>query len=341
MDKLRAAVIGCGGIAQVHLAKLDDMPDVELMAVCDIRADRAEAAAARYGGKAYTDWRELLGRDDLDVVHLCTPHSLHAPMALDALAKGLRVLTEKPMASEVPDALAMAAADGGKLGVCFQNRFNGSVAMARSIVEGGEMGDLLALRGEVVWHRTPAYYAESGGWRGRLDGSGGGVLINQAIHTLDLMLWLGGPPETVSGGASTDAFHGGIEVEDSAHFRVTFANGRTGVFYATVGHAADAPVLLELTLEKGRLIIRGDTLTRTGGAGEALLYAPEKPAAGAKAYWGSGHGALIDDFYRCAREGVPFRIGGEEALPALLALKSVYRSSKERRPVQISEWRNT
>ena len=340
MSKLRTAVIGCGGIAQVHLAAIADMPDVELVAVCDPVAERAQRAAKTYGAQAYSDYREAIAREDVDVVHVCTPHNLHAPVAIFALERGKRVLTEKPIASEVSDALAMIAADTGKLGVCFQNRYNGSVKLAREIVAGGEMGELLALRGSVVWYRTPAYYAESGGWRGTQQGSGGGVLINQAIHTLDLMSWFGGVPEMVAGSVSTDLFAGEIEVEDSAHCRVQYAGGRTGVFYATVGHASDAPIELELSLERGRLLIRGNTLIRYDEEGETLLYEPEKPAKGAKAYWGTGHGALIQDFYTYARKDRPFWIDGKEALTALLVLKSVYRSGEERRPVAIKEWRS-
>ncbi len=338
MDKLGVAVVGCGGIAQVHLSLLALMPTAKICAVCDIVPERSERAAREYGAQAYRDYREAIARPDVDVVHLCTPHYLHAPMTLDALALGKRVLTEKPMASEVEDALAMIAADDGRLGVVFQNRYNPSVQIARAIAQDGSMGELTALRGFVAWKRLAPYYTESG-WRGAKKTEGGGVLINQSIHTLDLMLWLGGTPERVSGAVSTDALDGVIEVEDSAHFTVQFANGRRGVFYATTAHSYDAPIELELTLEKGTLLIVGDRLIRRDASGERALYVPERPAQGEKAYWGSGHGALLQDYYDAAIDDRPFWIDGEEGLPALMTLKSVYRSSQERRPVRIDEWR--
>jgi predicted dehydrogenase len=263
MDKLGAAVIGCGGIAQVHLSLLHAMPDADIRAVCDILPERARAARRVYGGAVFTDYREMLARPDIDVVHICTPHYLHAPMALDALAMGKRVLCEKPIASEVKDALAMIAADDGRLGVVFQNRYNPPSEMARAIIQEGVMGKLLALRGSVQWHREAPYYAESG-WRGTWETEGGGVLINQAIHTIDLMLWLGGTPRSVAGAVSTDGLYDTIEVEDTAHFAVRFEDGKRGIFYATNLHVHDAPVELEMTMEKGALLIRGETLIQRG-----------------------------------------------------------------------------
>lgn len=329
-------IIGCGSIAQVHLQNLATMPNIQIRALCDVLPERAQAAAKVYGGAVYSDYHELLARSDIDVVHLCTPHDCHAPMALDALRAGKVVLTEKPMASEVAHAQQMIREADGRLGVIFQNRWNKASIMAKNIVESGEMGELCALRGMVCWHRTPQYYQAP--WRGSWQHEGGGTLINQAIHTLDLMLWLGGDPESVRGAVSTDLLQDCIEVEDSAHFTVRMTNGRHGVFYATNANHIDAPVELELYFERGSLLIRGSSLWRRDETGEQLLFEPEVTATGAKAYWGLGHLPQFQDFYAALAQGEPLPVPGESAIKALLVLKSVYRASEERRTVKISEW---
>ena len=155
MNKIRTAVIGCGGISQVHLTALSKMDNVELVCVADIKEDRAKARAEAFGCAYTIDWREFITRDDIDVVHICTPHYLHAPMAIALLDAGKRVLTEKPMASEVADAEEMIRHSGGRLGVVFQNRYNEASQIIRQSIADGRYGKLLAQRAAVNWHRTP------------------------------------------------------------------------------------------------------------------------------------------------------------------------------------------
>lgn len=215
MAKIRTALIGCGGISKVHLDALSHMDNVELVSVADVKEDRAKARAEQYGCAYTTDWTEYVSRDDIDVVHICTPHYLHAPMAIALLDSGKRVLTEKPMASEVADAEEMIRHSDGRLAVVFQNRYNEASQFIRQSIADGRYGKLLSMRAAVNWHRTPEYYTESG-WRGFYKTEGGGVLINQAIHTLDLMLYFAGKPASVRGHVSTDLLYDTIEVEDTA-----------------------------------------------------------------------------------------------------------------------------
>lgn len=336
MDKtFGVAVIGCGGISRVHLQYLTDQPGIRLIAVCDVVEEKAKKAAETYGGEPVTDHRALLDRSDIDIVHLCLPHDLHAPIALDFLKAGKRVLTEKPIATTVEAAKQMIAAGGDRLSVVFQNRWNPASVMAKRMVESGEMGALQALRGQVCWHRTAEYYQVD--WRGSWAREGGGVLINQAIHTIDLMLWLGGDAVSVSGSISTDALYQDIEVEDTAHFTVQMKNGVRGTFYATTANAKDAPIELELFFEQGSLLLRADELLRRDAQGERVLYTPPARPTGEKAYWGSGHGLMFDAYYAALREGKPFPIDGKEALKALALLKTVYESSHKRQVMPIEE----
>ncbi len=325
MAKLRTAVIGCGGISQVHLTALEKMDNVELVCVADIKEDRAKARAEAFGCAYTTDWKELVDRDDIDVVHICTPHYLHAPMAIALLDAGKRVLTEKPMASEVADAQEMIRHAGGRLGVVFQNRYNQASQVIRAAIADGRYGKLLALRAAVNWHRTKEYYVESG-WRGRFATEGGGVLINQAIHTLDLLIYFAGKPASVRGKVSTDALYDVIEVEDTAHGLIRFESGLTANFYCTNCFGIDRPVEIELVFERATLKTDAETLYETVGQDTRVLVASQ--AAGEKAYWGTSHEALIRDFYRAAEEDRPFWIDGESALPVLKLLKGVYRSSE-------------
>lgn len=329
-------IIGCGGIAQVHLQCLAQMEGVKICAVCDEIPQRAQAAADQYGGTVYTDYKELIKQADVEVIHLCTPHDLHAPMALDVLRSGKIVLTEKPMASTVEDAQQMIRQADGRLGVIFQNRWIGASAKAKEIITSGEMGPVCSLRGMVCWNRTPEYYQVP--WRGSWAREGGGVMINQAIHTLDLMLWLGGNPVSVRGAVSTDLLQDCIEVEDSAHFTVQLDTGVHGVFYATNANTVNAPVELEIYFEKGSLLILGDTLYKKDENGQQVIFEPARSATGEKLYWGLGHKPLFEDFYDCLREGRPFSVDGKSAIKALKVLKSVYKASDERRTVLLSEW---
>lgn len=331
MDAIRVALIGCGGISRVHVDALIKLEGVRLVSVCDLIEERARERAAQAGGCAYTlNWQDYVADPNIDVVHICTPHYLHAPMAIALLKAGKRVLTEKPMASEVADAEEMIRVSDGRLGVVFQNRYNQSTQYIKQAVDDGRFGKLLGLRGSVFWHRTPEYYTSSG-WRGAWATEGGGVLINQSIHTLDLLLYLGGKAVSVKGSASCDLLYDTIEVEDTAHCLLRFESGIHASFYATNTYCADMPVEVEAKFERATLHLFAETLLQViDGKAELIC---SSAAQGEKAYWGTGHAALIRDFYKAVRENRPFWIDGVSALPALKALKGVYESSKTGKPV--------
>ena len=332
MAKIRTALIGCGGISKVHLDALSHMDNVELVSVADVKEDRAKARAEQYGCAYTTDWTEYVSRDDIDVVHICTPHYLHAPMAIALLDSGKRVLTEKPMASEVADAEEMIRHSDGRLAVVFQNRYNEASQFIRQSIADGRYGKLLSMRAAVNWHRTPEYYTSSG-WRGFFKTEGGGVLINQAIHTLDLMLYFAGKPASVRGHVSTDLLYDTIEVEDTASGLIKFESGLLANFYCTTTFGTDRPVEIELVFERATLKTDAETLHVTQNGGTELICS--SAASGAKAYWGTTHEVLLRDFYKAVEEKRPFWIDGESALPVLKLLKGVYESSRTGKEVQL------
>ncbi|MGG1611392.1 Gfo/Idh/MocA family protein [Paenibacillus sp. FSL K6-2441] len=337
-EPIGAAIIGCGAIFPLHAGAVQQLDGVKLKVVVDSDAAKAEQAAAAYSCEAASDYLTLLDRDDIQVVHLCTPHHLHAEMATQLLRAGKHVLTEKPLAHDLKAAenlVAEARRSEAQLGVVFQNRYNDSSRKIREFLESKTLGRLICLKGIVTWHRDEAYYTDSP-WRGRWSTEGGGVLINQAIHTLDLLQWFGGEVLSVQGSVTADALGDVIEVEDTAHASLRFADGVHGLFYATNAYLTNTPVELELVFEGGTLRQRDDCLYLTRDGRESLVCEPPANLSDAgqiigKSYWGSSHQLLIADFYDRVRTGTRFAIDGEEGLKTLRLIDELYQSSRTRK----------
>lgn len=330
---IRAAVVGCGDVSTIHLDALRELADVELVAVCDTDPARRDTAAAENGVPGVASLTETLERYRPDVVHLTTPHHQHVEPALEALAAGVDVLTEKPLASTLADADRLVAAaesigpGGPRIGVCFQNRYNATVQEMRRILESGELGEATGAVATVAWHRTPEYY-RSRPWRGTWAESGGGLLINQAIHTIDLVQWLLGGVTAVTGHASTDALAEVIEVEDTATLTLQHEPSRQGVerrsvLLATNAAPTNLPVRIDVLAERGSLQLAGE-LTVHPDDGPTRVVTERRPPAAARSYWGASHAALIADFYAGHGSGESFWISPAEALPSLQILKAAY-----------------
>lgn len=325
---LKAGVIGLGGIFAVH------RPAIEkyglLCAVCDVKPEKLRPWLDREGIFATTDWRELIARPDIDVVHILTPHYLHAEMAIEALAHGKHVVLEKPMAIRTDDARRIIrAADKacGSLNIIFQNRYNASAILLKKIADSGEAGRFLGGRAIVTWCRDAAYYARDP-WRGKWATEGGGPLINQAIHTLDLFSWLGGPIERVKGHISTDLLGDCIEVEDNAHAVAEFASGARGVIYVSNSHVVDSLPQVDLIFEKAQYQLLGPNLFRMENHIPVLLTADSAaPGIDAKACWGTGHDFEIRRIYHCIQAGEPFEIDGRSGFAALALTEAIYASN--------------
>ncbi len=302
MEKVRSAIVGCGGIAQVHAKMLGQSQRAQAVAYADCKPERAQALAEQYGGKAYGSLEELLENEQIDCLHICTPHYLHLPMAQEAQRRGIAVFTEKP---PVIDRAQWAAFQklSVPVGICFQNRFNDSVAHVEELLAAGRPGKILGARAFVTWRREAPYYTESG-WRGALSTEGGGALINQAIHTLDLLVRFLGPARSAQATAANHHLKGVIEVEDTLEAYIQFQNANA-LFFASTAHCVDAPILLELVCEAAVIRIEGEEVAVRWKDGAAERRDFSQTGAG-KAYWGSSHGRCMDEFYRCLAEGTPF-----------------------------------
>ncbi|CAH1057512.1 Gfo/Idh/MocA family protein [Paenibacillus pseudetheri] len=330
MNKLGVAIIGCGAISPLHAKAISVIKDVNLLTVVDIDADKATRAGIEYACHATDDYMEILNDNRINVVHLCTPHYLHAEMAVELLRAGKHVLTEKPIAADLSSAKRMleeAQESTGQLGVVFQNRYNDASIYMKKTIDSGALGKLLCMKGIVTWHRNESYYKDSN-WRGRWSTEGGGVLINQTIHTLDLLQWYGGEIKSVKGSITTDVLDGVIEVEDTAHACIDFENNVRGLFYGTNTYLENSPVELELVFEEGTLNLRRDYLYLWKDGKESLVCEPIFRATEGKSYWGTGHKRLIEDFYDHIFSGRKFWLDGTEGIKALKLVKDIYSSSQ-------------
>lgn len=324
-----AAVIGCGVVSSVHLAAIAGNPDVHLAAVCDAEASVLAAAATEHGVPGFADYQDLLNDIQPDVVHICTPHDQHVAIAVDCLERGVNVIMEKPLAHTIADGarLVIAAAEHPdvKIGVCFQNRYNTPVAQMHRLLASGELGAVLGASATVMWERSAAYYRAKP-WRGRWETSGGGLLMNQAIHTVDLLQWLLGDVVAVRGHAANNSLGDDIEVEDTADMMLTHRGGARSVFYATLANSVNAPVTIDVNTEAATLHLSGD-LWVTYADGSSTTSTERVVTSAGKDYWGVSHSLLIDDFYARLGDPAPFWIGPAEAAKSLKIIQDLYSFS--------------
>jgi predicted dehydrogenase len=261
------ALIGVGNMGRSHARDVRDLPDTELVAICDVDQERADEVAAQFKVKAYYDYQDLFEQTGLDSVIIATPHYDHTPISIDAFQKGIHVLVEKPIAVHARDARKMIEAyqsaqekyPGLVFSAMFMQRTYGYWLKIKDLIDSGELGQLVRTTWIITdWFRTQIYY-DSGGWRATWAGEGGGVLLNQCPHNLDLYQWFVGMPDRVTGFASIGKYHH-IEVEDEVTAYFEHNNGMVGHFITTT---AESPGTnrLEIVGENGKLIFENGKLT--------------------------------------------------------------------------------
>lgn len=297
----KVGIVGCGSISSTHGWSLSQINNVRIAAVSDIVPERAMKFSQDYAkGEAwfFQNYEEMLEKADPDVVHICTPHNLHAPMAMAALERGISVFCEKPPAismEEFEQLGDVSRKNNARLGFCFQNRYNRTIRETDALIEGGTLGNVVAARAFVTWRRDEKYYNTP--WKGKMETSGGGALINQSIHTLDLLLRYFDEPATVKASAHNHHLSGIVEVEDTVEAWMESTGGRRACFYASTAYGTDAPVILEFQCERGSITIIDKTLTIRDESGKVNTILCEEPPGIGKGYWGSGHLSCIRDFY--------------------------------------------
>lgn len=343
-EKLRHVVIGAGAVAfNLHRPALK-LDDVNLVAVCDTREEGAQHLLDEFRCGYYSDHRQMLAEVSPDVAVIMTPHPQHARQAIDCLDAGCHVLVEKPMAVHVAEADAMiaAAARSGKiLAVNFQQRFRPEVEAARKLLRTGRLGQIQHVDMALSWTRTAAYYS-MGGWRATWRGEGGGVLMNQAPHDLDLLCYLLDMPDFVFAWTRTTLHK--IETEDTVQAMLHWPKGAMGSLHISTAQGK-RPYRLEIVGTKGTLHIQDGALQFNRYEKEIASFianSPEPfPEVGSQRVeipFGTGTGdhlAVYRNFHKAVREGTQVRAGGKQGRMSLELANAMIYSSHTRQEVPL------
>lgn len=355
MSSIRTAVVGYGKVAHTHAHALSALPQSEFVAVCGRQMVRARAFAGQYGVRAYDDLRQMVGDADVHAVTICTPHPAHAPAAIEAAQAGAHCLVEKPMAASLRDCDAMLAAaeeTGVRLGVISQRRLYPPVQRVKAAIQAGKIGRPVLGTVVMLGWRDEAYY-QLDPWRGKWDLEGGGVLVNQAPHQLDLLQWFMGPIEELFG-YWDNLNHPYIEVEDTAVAVLRFRNGGLGSIvvsnsqkpgiYGKVHIHGERGYSVGVQTDGGAMFVAGVSevleppindlwtvpgeehlLERWHGDDEATFQAVD-----ATAYY---HRLQIEDFLQAILEDRDPMVTGVEGRKTVELFTAIYRSQRDGRPV--------
>ncbi|KIH70808.1 Gfo/Idh/MocA family protein [Salinicoccus roseus] len=335
---LNVGVIGLGDISHIHLPVIEKHPEARLRAVCDIDESLESIVP---GAAFYTDYEKMLEEEALDCVHICLPHHLHYPVTKACAEKGVHIFLEKPLARNAEEGILMVQLENEypeiKMCVSLQNRLNETFIQLKKLVESGDYGKVMGIKGLVTWFRPRAYY-ERKPWRGIMEKAGGGVMINQAIHTLDLIQLIGGEIDTMRGSID-NLFDYGVEVEDTATANIQFKNGATGLFFATVTNAVNSSVEFQVILEKGKLTIKDNILTAADDSGRKVKIVEDEALPGEKFYYGASHSKLINQFYECILNGTGNYIGLNDAQTSMEMISAIRKSSQIKKVINLEVYR--
>lgn len=320
---MKACIIGTGAISGNHISALKKC-GTGIAALCDIDVSKAKATAEKYDLNVpiYDDYQVMIDEIKPDCVHICTPHYLHAEMAEYALRRDINVLSEKPVCISLEQLERLddaAKSTKARYAICFQNRFLPANIKAKEMLSSRR---IYSASGSVLWLRDEKYYA-SGDWRGKWDTEGGGALINQAIHTLDLMLGVLGTPKSLSARMANRHLKNVIEVEDEMMLELAY-DGFKAVFFATTGANGNHPVTINYVTDGGTVTTSGDklyencSLLSCGDGGEII----------GKAVWGYGHDILISEYYKAIAAGTEFLCDYDKCRLTMLTVLMAYESAK-------------
>ncbi len=325
--KFKVCIVGCGVISGNHIPSLLRLDEVEIVALCDIDITKAETRRSQFGlsSAIYDNFETMLDEVKPDAVHILTPHYLHTEMTLTALARDVNVLLEKPTCIKESDIETLIEAErhsNARVCVSFQTRYNETVERAMEIVQAD--GGATSGFGTIVWNRSDEYYA-SGAWRGKWATEGGGALINQAIHTIDLLCLFLGKPQKVQANISTMRHSAAVEVEDTSNVIIDFENGnRANVLVTTTSIGQDSTTL-HVETSKNVIEIRNADIYVNG---ERLNTEKISEYMGKKCY-GNSHGVLIEKFYSALKNGSEMPISIESSASAVRIILGAYRSNSK------------
>ena len=334
------ALIGCGTIADFHAEAIRGIPGARLVAVSEISEDRARKFADKEHCDWTTDYRTLLARPDVDLVCVTTPSGSHAPIGMDVLRAGKHLVVEKPMAmttSQAAELIRTARERNVSLSAISQRRFEPQHRAIKQVLDDGALGKLLLTEVSLPFYRSQAYY-DSADWRGTI-AQDGGALMNQGIHSVDLLLWFAGPAASVIGRTATQTHR--MEAEDLGLAIVRFRNGSFGTIMASTSIQPGFPAALNLYGEKGTIKLEGSTIVHWTVPGR------DKPDQGQVAGYGgvadpraivsTYHQMQLTDVVESIETGRTPQVAGADGLRAVQLVESIYESSAAGGEVAIAD----
>ena len=334
---MRAAIIGLGDISFVHLDGILGNPQLVLAGACDLKEELRSRVPE--GTPFFTDYHEMVRQVKPDIVHVCLPHYLHYPVAKELVELGVNVFCEKPVALNLEQAKQFAALEAAhpevKIGICLQNRMNETTEELKRIIDSGEFGAVTGVRGFVPWYRPAEYYSVKP-WRGAWQYAGGGSMINQSRHTLDLMYFLGGDVKAIHAivGQTNDY---GIEVEGDVVARMEYACGARGLFFATNNNWTNESVQIRVAMEKGVFHIEDNTLYKINADASREVICKAPVLEGVKFYYGASHSRMIERFRRAVETGSDDYIHVRDAVMVMRLMTTIFQSAKENKCLPLAE----
>lgn len=333
-EPLRFAIVGCGVIAPIHALSLEELPAAKLVAVCDIVPEKAQALASQYGVDAYLEYAVMFQREDIDVVLVLTPSGLHAQVGIAAAQAGKHVIVEKPIDVLLENAQAMVdacRAAGVVLSSISQHRFDPAIQALKAAVDDGCLGQLNFGGAHTKWYRAQEYY-DSGNWRGTWALDGGGALINQSIHYVDLLTYIMGPVAELHGYCASRA-HERIEVEDLAVASLKFTSGALGLLEGSTLAYPGFFARLDVNGGLGSVVIENDQVKDWALLSGQPCPVPVEPVGfiggtSSKNIWHHSHKRQIMEVIEAISTGRPPLVTGEEGMRALEIVLGVYESSR-------------
>lgn len=341
-NSIGVGIVGAGVIGQVHANALQGIDGARIVAVAEPREDAGKSMAKSFGATWYASDTDLLANDDVSLMILATPSGLHPDQAVRAAGAGKHIITEKPMAitRDGLDRMIHATETAGvELAVIFQNRLSPDVIRVKRGIEAGMIGSTILGNASVQWHRSQDYYDANGGWRGTWKLDGGGALMNQSIHTIDLLQWIMGGIASISADIAT--LNHEIETEDTATASVRFSSGSLGTIQGSTAAARDWPVRVEIIGTGGRALIEGGKLVLWEGDTELTNDVLTPGDLAFVEGWtpdesfGQAHHRQLKLIIEAIREGETPPVPAREARKAVDIILAIYESAKQGRRVSL------
>lgn len=335
---LRVAIIGLGDISPIHSTAINDSGRAKLVAVCDVDESKKSGYPEI---PFYTDVKTMLAEADLDVAHICLPHYLHYPITKLCIENGVHVFQEKPLSISYEEGLETVALEeqtDKKICVSFQNRYNDTFLQLQHILANEDVGKVTSIKGLVTWYRPESYYTDKP-WRGTKKEAGYGSIINQSIHTLDLIQLIGGKIESCKASLSNLTDYA-IEVEDTASAAFNFENGVKAFFHATNAYTENSSVELQVITEKEKFTIKDSRLYFTNEEGRKEVILEDQKIPGSKFYYGVSHMTLIKRFYLSLLNDTEDYVHAKDALVSMEMIELMDQSSRTNQKIRMEEMKH-